>query len=242
MYAVFKREFFSFLSSLMAYITIGVFLVACAMLLWYFPDTSILDYGYAEMNSFFSLVPFLFMFLIPAITMRSFAEERSEGTYVLIATRPLSDVQIIVAKYLACVVLVIFALLPTLVYCYSIYQLGLPKGNLDTGAVLGSYLGLFLLGSAFVAVGIFTSSITKNQVNAFALAVFLCFFTYSGFESLSKLFELNFLSTLLSNLGISTHYQSIGRGVLDTRDLIYFITFILFFLGLTKLVVGGRKW
>jgi ABC-2 type transport system permease protein len=242
MYAVFKREFFSFLSSLMAYITIGVFLVACAMLLWYFPDTSILDYGYAEMNSFFSLVPFLFMFLIPAITMRSFAEERSEGTYVLIATRPLSDVQIIVAKYLACVVLVIFALLPTLVYCYSIYQLGLPKGNLDTGAVLGSYLGLFLLGSAFVAVGIFTSSITKNQVIAFALAVFLCFFTYSGFESLSKLFELNFLSTLLSNLGISTHYQSIGRGVLDTRDLIYFITFILFFLGLTKLVVGGRKW
>lgn len=131
MYAVFKRELFSFLNSLMAYITIGIFLLACALLLWYFPDTSILDYGYAELNGFFSLVPFLFMFLIPAITMRSFAEERKEGTYVLLATRPLSDLQIILAKYLACIVLLLFALLPTLVYYYSIYQLGFPKGNVD---------------------------------------------------------------------------------------------------------------
>lgn len=242
MYAVFKRELFSFLNSLMAYITIGVFLLACALLLWYFPDTSILDYGYAELNGFFSLVPFLFMFLIPAITMRSFAEERKEGTYVLLATRPLSDLQIILAKYLACIVLLLFALLPTLVYYYSIYQLGLPKGNVDSGAVIGSYLGLFLLGNAFAAIGIFTSSITKNQVIAFAIAVFLCFFAFSGFDSLSKLFELNYLETVLINLGINEHYQSISRGVLDTRDLIYFISFVLVFLGLTKIVVGGRKW
>lgn len=242
MYAVFKRELFSFLNSLMAYITIGVFLLACALLLWYFPDTSILDYGYAELNGFFSLVPFLFMFLIPAITMRSFAEERKEGTYVLLATRPLSDMQIILAKYLACIVLLLFALLPTLVYYYSIYQLGLPKGNIDSGAVIGSYLGLFLLGNAFTAIGIFTSSITKNQVIAFAIAVFLCFFAFSGFDSLSKLFELNYLETILVNLGINEHYQSISRGVLDTRDLIYFISFVLVFLGLTKMVVGGRKW
>lgn len=242
MYAVFKRELFSFLNSLMAYITIGVFLLACALLLWFFPETSILDYGYAEMNSFFSLVPFLFIFLIPAITMHSFAEERREGTYVLLATRPLSVLQIILAKYLACVVLLLFALIPTLVYYYSIYQLGLPKGNIDTGAVIGSYLGLFLLGNALICVGIFASSITKNQVIAFAVAVFLSFFAYSGFDSLSKVFELSSLETILINLGINEHYQSISRGVLDTRDLVYFISFVFVFLGLTKLVIGGRKW
>jgi len=226
----------------MAYITIGVFLLACALLLWFFPETSILDYGYAELNGFFSLVPFLFIFLISAITMRSFAEERKEGTYVLLATRPLSDLQIITAKYLACIVLLLFALIPTLVYYYSIYQLGFPKGNIDSGAVLGSYLGLFLLGNAFASIGIFASSITKNQVVAFAVAVFLCFFAYSGFDSLSKLFEFQQLESILIGLGINEHYQSISRGVLDTRDLVYFLTFVLLFLGLTKLVIGGRKW
>ena len=226
----------------MAYITIGVFLLACASLLWFFPDTSILDYGYAEMSSFFSLVPFLFIFLVPALTMRSFAEERKEGTYVLLATRPLSDWQIIGAKYLAAVILVLFALFPTSIYYYSIYQLGLPKGNIDTGAVLGSYLGLLLLGAAFVSIGIFSSSLTKNQVVAFAIAVFLCFFTFSGLESMSKLFELTDLGTLLDKLGIATHYESLSRGVLDTRDLVYFISFISLFLGLTKWIIGGRKW
>lgn len=242
MYAVFKRELFSFLNSSVAYITIGIFLLACAMLLWFFPDTSILDYGYAELSSFFSLTPFLFMFLIPAITMRSFAEERREGTYVILATKPLTAIQIILAKYLACVMLMLFALLPTLIYYYSIYQLGLPKGNIDSGAVIGSYLGLFLLGNAFTAIGIFASSITKNQVIAFAVAVFLCFFTFSGFESLGQLFELQTLGVILVNLGINEHYQSISRGVLDTRDLVYFISFVILFLGLTKLAIGGRKW
>lgn len=226
----------------MAYITIGVFLLACTMLLWFFPDTSILDYGYAELNGFFSLVPFLFIFLIPAITMRSFAEERKEGTYVILATKPLTISQIILAKYLACVVLLLFSLIPTLIYYYSIYQLGFPKGNIDTGAVIGSYLGLFLLGNAFTAIGIFASSVTKNQVIAFAVAVFLCFFTFSGFDSLSKIFELQNFGSFLVNLGINEHYQSISRGVLDTRDLVYFTTFVLLFLGLTNLAIGGRKW
>lgn len=242
MYAVFKRELFSFLNSSVAYITIGIFLLACAMLLWFFPETSILDYGYAELNGFFSLAPFLFMFLIPAITMRSFAEERREGTYVILATKPLTDTQIIAAKFFACVVLMLFALLPTLIYYYSIYQLGLPKGNIDSGAVIGSYVGLFLLGNAFASIGIFASSITKNQVIAFAVAVFLCFFTFSGFESLGQLFELQTLGVILINLGINEHYQSISRGVLDTRDLVYFISFAILFLGLTKLAIGGRKW
>lgn len=226
----------------MAYITIGVFLLACALLLWFFPETSIIDYGYAEMSGFFSLAPFLFMFLIPAITMRSFAEERREGTYVLLATKPISNNQIILAKYLACVALLLLALIPTLIYFYSIYQLGFPKGNIDTGAVIGSYLGLFLLGNAFTAVGIFASSLTKNQVIAFAVAVFICFVAYSGFEAASKIFVATAVETILLNIGINEHYQSISRGVMDTRDLVYFISFVLLFLGLTKLILEGKKW
>jgi len=242
MYAVFKRELFSLLNSLMAYITIGVFLLVSGLLLWFFPDTSMLDYGYAEMNGFFSLAPFLFMFLIPAITMRSFAEERREGTYILLASRPLTDWQIILAKYFACFVLVLFSLIPTLLYYYSIVELGLPKGNIDGGAVAGSYIGLLLLGSAFVAIGIFSSSVTKNQVIAFAVAVFISFIVYSGFDALSKIFSLNILESVFIWLSVNQHFQSMSRGVIDTRDLVYFITFVFVFLGLTKLVLGGRKW
>jgi len=242
MYAVFKRELFSLLNSLMAYITIGVFLLVSGLLLWFFPDTSILEYGYAELNGFFSLTPFLFMFLIPAITMRSFAEERREGTYVLLASRPLTEWQIILAKYFACLILVLFALIPTLLYYYSIVQLGLPKGNIDGGAVTGSYIGLLLLGSAFAAIGIFASSVTRNQVIAFAVAVFLSFIAYSGFDALSKIFAFDVLEDVFSWLSINEHFQSMSRGVLDTRDLVYFITFILLFLGMTRIVIGGRKW
>lgn len=226
----------------MAYITIGVFLLVSGLLLWFFPDTSILEYGYAELNGFFSLTPFLFMFLIPAITMRSFAEERREGTYVLLASRPLTDWQIILAKYFACLTLVLFALIPTLLYYYSIVQLGLPKGNIDSGAVAGSYIGLLLLGAAFAAIGVFSSSVTKNQVIAFAVAVLLSFIAYSGFDSLGKIFASTVLEDVFGWLSINVHFQSMSRGVLDTRDVVYFITFILVFLGITRIVIGGRKW
>ena len=242
MYAVFKRELMALLNSLMAYITIGVFLLATGLLLWFFPDTSILEYGYAELTGFFTLAPFLFMFLIPAITMRAFAEERREGTYVLLAIRPVTNWQIILAKYFACLSLVLFALIPTLVYYYSVYQLGLPKGNIDSGAVIGSYMGLLLLGSAFVAVGIFTTSLTKNQVVAFALSVFICFITYQGFNAVSQLFVLSYFESMFLSLSVNEHYLSISRGVLDTRDLTYFISFVVVFLLLTKAVTGGRKW
>lgn len=242
MYAVFKRELFSFLNSLMAYITIGLFLFTAGLLLWVFPNTSILAYGYAELTGFFSLAPFLFMFLIPAIAMRAFAEERREGTYIIIATKPITALQIIMAKYLACIVLLGMALMPTLIYYFSLYQLGLPKGNIDAGAVIGSYLGLFLLGCAFTAIGIFASAITKNQVVAFAIAVFLCFFAYSGFDAVAQLAELGFMGTLLVNLGINAHYEAISRGVLDTRDAVYFLSFIALFLAFTKWAIGGRKW
>lgn len=242
MYAVFKRELFSLLNSLMAYITIGIFLLAAGLLLWFFPDTSILDYGYAELTGFFSLAPFLFMFLIPAICMRSFAEERREGTYILLATRPLTSWQIIGAKYFACLVLVVFSLLPTLIYGYTISKLAMPAGNIDTGAIIGSYIGLLLLGAAFTAIGIFASSITKNQVIAFAVAVFLCFIMYNGFDAMAKMALLTGLQDLFMFLSLNEHYQSISRGVLDTRDAVYFLTLVFFFLLLTHFTIGGRKW
>lgn len=242
MYAVFKKELFALLNSLMAYITIGIFLLAAGLLLWVFPDTSILEYGYAELTGFFSLVPFLFIFLIPAITMRSFAEERREGTYVLLAIRPLTNWQIILGKYFSCLILIVFSLLPTLIYYFSVSELGSPAGNIDTGAAIGSYLGLILLGSVFISIGVFTSSMSKNQVIAFVIAVFICFICYNGFDAIGKVFSMQFLETLFNNLSINEHYQSMGRGVLDTRDILYFLSFDVVFLGLTHFVIGGRKW
>lgn len=241
MYAVFKRELFSFLSSMVAYITIGVFLLVSGLLLWFFPDTSLLDYGYADLSGFFSLAPYLFMFLIPAITMRSFAEERREGTYELLVTRPITVWQIIGAKYLACLLLVLLAFIPTLIYCYSISSLGYPQGNLDSGAVIGSYIGLFLLGAAFTSIGIFASSLTKNQVIAFVICAALCAFVFLGFDYSSQLIAFQSVEGVISGLGINQHYNAISRGVLDTRDLIYFITLSSIFLLFTKLIIGGKR-
>ena len=241
MYAIFKRELFSFLSSMVAYITIGIFLLVSGLLLWFFPDTSVLDYGYAELSGFFSLVPYLFMFLIPAVTMRSFAEERREGTYELLITKPVTLWQIVSAKYLACLVLMLFSLIPTLIYYYSLSKLGFPEGNIDSGAVIGSYIGLFLLGSAFTSIGIFASALTKNQIIAFAVAAALCGFAFLGFDYSSQIFTMQNFETTISSLGINQHYQSISRGVLDTRDLIYFISFCVMFLLSTKLVIEGKR-
>jgi ABC-2 type transport system permease protein len=242
MFILFKKEINGFLSSLVAYITIGVFLLVLGLFLWVFPESSILEYGYAGLESLFSTAPYLFMFLIPAITMRSLSEEQKDGTFELLATKPLTDWQIVLGKYFACLVLVLFSLLPTLIYFYTVYELGAVRGNLDTGAIIGSYIGLFLLGAAFVAIGIFTSSITKNQIIAFAVAVFLSFLAFSGFDSFSRLFVFQSIESFISSIGINEHYQSISRGVLDTRDLIYFISFVALFLALTKTVLGVRKW
>jgi ABC-2 type transport system permease protein len=241
--SILKKEITTYLSSLVAYITIGVFLLVLGLFLWVFPDTSILAYGYAGLDSLFSTAPYLFMFLVPAITMRSLAEERREGTFELLLTRPLTNLQIVLGKYFAGVVIVLFALLPTLVYYFSVDTLGTPQGNIDTGAVIGSYIGLFLLGSSFTAIGLFASSVSKNQVIAFTIAVFLCFFFYSGFDSLSTILSLQDLG--LQGLGITEHYQSISRGVLDTRDLMYFLVLDAFFIWATLFVLykqNGRKF
>jgi ABC-2 type transport system permease protein len=234
-YSILKKEITAYLSSLVAYVTIGVFLLVLGLFLWVFPDSSILDYGYAALDSLFSTAPYLFMFLIPAITMRSLAEERNAGTFELLLTRPLTHLQIVLGKYFAALVIVLFALLPTLIYYYSVHTLGIPQGNIDTGAVIGSYMGLFLLGGAFAAIGLFASAITKNQIIAFTVAIFLCYFFYSGFDSLSGLLSLQ--SSGIQSLGITEHYQSVSRGVLDTRDLVYFIILIAAFIWLTLFVL-----
>jgi ABC-2 type transport system permease protein len=217
----------------MAYITVGVFLLAAGLLLWIFPDTSILNYGYAELSGFFSLAPFLFMFFIPAITMRSFAEEKREGTYILLATRPLTNWQIILGKYFACFVVLFMALLPTLVYFYSIYALALPVGNVDTGAILGSYAGLMLLGAVFIAIGIFASSLTKNQVIAFAISALISFLLYRGLDEAGQAFAF---------LSVNEHFESMSRGVLDTRDLIYFLSLAVLFLIMTNVALKSKNY
>ena len=242
MLAILYKEISGFFSSLVAYITIAAFLVVTGLFLWVFPESSILDYGYAGLDSFFNIAPYIFMFLIPAITMRSLAEERKDGTFELLATRPITDWDIVLGKFLASVAIVLLTLIPTLIYYITVYQLGAIKGNVDTGAVIGSYIGLLLLGSAFVSLGLFASSFGKNQVIAFTIAVFLCFLFFSGFDSFSEILSLQSFSSYLTGLGINQHYQSISRGVLDTRDLIYFLSFCSLFLLLTKTILGGRKW
>lgn len=243
MISIFKKEVNLFLSSLIGYIAIAVFLLATGLFLWVFPDYSVINYGFADLGSFFRMAPYVFLFLIPAITMRTFAEETQTGTMELLATRPISDWEIILGKYLASVFLVLLAILPTFVYYYSIAQLGMPKGNLDVGATWGSYLGLFGLGAVFVAIGIFCSSLTNNQIIAFMLGLFLCGFFYDAFSSLARLSIFYGTSdALIEALGINYHYASVSRGLVDSRDVIYFVSMIIAFLACTKFSIERRKW
>jgi ABC-2 type transport system permease protein len=242
MLTVFAKEIRSFLSSLIAYIAIGVFLLAIGLFMWVFKDTNVLDGGYANIDTLFFMGPWVFIFLISAITMRSFSEEKKAGTIETLTTAPVSDMSIILGKYFAGVVLVLFSLVPTLLYYYTVHQLGYPQGNIDTGAMWGSYLGLLMLGSVFVAIGIFASVITDNQIVSFIVSMFLCFIFYIAFDYLGQLDALRSVSYWIQWLGINYHYESISRGVLDTRDAAYFISAITLFLLLTKTVFGSRKW
>lgn len=240
---VFKKEIRAFLSSLIGYIAICVFLLLAGLFLWILPtDSNILNNGYAGLDALFSLAPWVFLFLIPATTMRSFADEKKSGTIEFLLTKPLTDLQIIFAKYLASVTLVLFSLLPTLIYYYTIYKLGNPVGNIDSGGTWGSYIGLFFLASAFTAIGIFASSLSDNQIVAFMLAVFLCFFLYIGFEYISMLDLFGKVDDLILSLGINDHYTSMSRGVIDTRDVVYYLSIIGIFILLTKTTLESRKW
>jgi ABC-2 type transport system permease protein len=243
-YALFKKEISNFFSSLAGSIVILVFLVATGLILWVFPgsEINILENGYASLDGFFSIGPWLFLFLIPAVTMRMFAEEQKSGTIELLLSKPLTDLQIVVAKYAASVALVIAALIPTLVYFISIYYLASPAGNIDIAGIMGSYIGLIFLCSGFTAIGIFSSVLTANQVLSFVIAVILCFFFYSGFEFLSTIVNQTKISNILSYIGISNHYESLSRGVIDTRDLIYLLTLTLLFLYCSRFILEKRKW
>lgn len=243
MRALYLKEVRSFLSSVIGYIFIAIFLILNSLFLWVFSyETNILDGGTADLRSFFGISPVIFLILIPAITMRSFSEEKRTGTIELLFTKPLSDLSIILTKYLAGVTLVLIALLPTLIYYYTVHQLGDPVGIVDDGATVTSYIGLLLVGACLVSVGIFASSITDSQIVAFIVALFLSWFLFMGLDLLAVYSQFGGLDLLFRNLGIMEHYESIQRGVLDTRDIIYFISFTTVFILSTKLVLQARKW
>lgn len=243
MLTLFKKEINGFLNSLIGYIVMIVFLLMTGLFLWVFPlEFNVLDFGYAGLDGLFVIGPFVFLFLIPAITMRSFADEKKSGTLELLMTQPLTDLQVIFAKYFAGIVLVMISLLPTLVYYFSVYRLGLPPGNLDSGSIWGSYIGLFFLGASFVAIGIFASSVTDNQIVSFILAVFISFILYMGFEFIYTFLLSGKTGLIIQSLGLNAHYSSMSRGVVDTRDLVYFIGITAIFILMTRLSLESRKW
>jgi ABC-2 type transport system permease protein len=239
---ILTKEFNSFLNSLIAYIVIGVFLTAMGLLVWVFPEFSVIEYGYADLGTLFTVAPYVFIFLIPAITMRSFAEERKGGTIELLLTKPLTDWDIILGKFFACFLLVIVSLLPTLIYYFSVYALGNPVGNVDSAGVMGSYIGLILLGGVFCSVGILASSITPNQIIAFISAAFLCYILFSGFDSMASINLWASNALLIKQMGILYHYESLSKGLIDSRDLVYFFSVIFLMLLITKIILGSRSW
>ncbi|MCC7533198.1 MAG: gliding motility-associated ABC transporter permease subunit GldF [Bacteroidia bacterium] len=242
MYVILKKEIRSFLSSLIAYVVIAVFLVAIGLFMWVLPEYNIFDMGYANMDTLFGMAPWVFVFLISAITMRSFSEEKKSGTIEILTTKPITDTQIILGKFFAGVILVLFSLLPTLLYFYTVYQLGTPVGNIDIGATWGSYIGLFFLASSFVAIGIFASVITDNQIVSFIVSMFLCYSFYALFDMFANFNLLGTFDSVVASLGIKAHYDSMSRGVVDSRDLLYFLSLIVSFLWATKTIFGSRKW
>ncbi|PQJ32508.1 gliding motility-associated ABC transporter permease subunit GldF [Nonlabens arenilitoris] len=232
MRAIYLKELRSYFSSITGYLVIAIFLLVTSLFLFVFDgEFNILNYGFADLSPFFLLAPWLFIFLIPAVTMRSFTIERNLGTLEMIFTRPISFRKIIAGKYLAGVTLIIIALLPTLLYVFTIGQLGETVNNLDIGSAIGSYAGILLLVLCYVGIGIFCSSVTSNQIIAFLLAAVLCFVMYFGFEGFSTVIN----NDSLAFLGLKYHYESMARGVIDTRDVIYFLSVAVLFFALSEL-------
>jgi ABC-2 type transport system permease protein len=232
MIAICKKELRQFFSSLTAYIAIIIFLLLSGLFLFVFPDTNLFDSGYATIDAFFELAPWVLLLLIPAITMRSFSDEFKSGTYEILATRPLSKWQVIAGKYLASLIVVIIAILPTLIYVITIKKLS--TGGIDSGGIAGSYTGLIFLAAAFTAIGVCCSSFTQNAVVAFLLSAFVCFILYNGFNAISKMPSLKGgFDYITEMIGIDFHYRSLSRGVIDSRDIIYFLSVIVLFLFIT---------
>jgi len=238
MIAVFKKEINAFFSSPIGYLVIAIFLILNGLFLWIFKgEFNILDSGFADLSNFFTLAPWILLFLIPAITMRAFSDEKKQGTLELLLTKPLSRLQIVLGKYFGALVLILIALLPSLLYVYTVNQLGNPIGNLDVGSTLGSYFGVLFLAAAYTAIGLFSSTLSDNQIVAFIISVFLCFLFYFGFEGIADFLSSN----LIDKLGMSSHYKSISRGVLDSRDLLYFVSIAIVFLLLTTRRITSNK-
>jgi len=230
MLAILKKEINSFFASPIGYLVIAVFLLLNGLFLWIFKgEFNILDYGFADLSSFFLLAPWILLFLIPAVTMRSFSDEKKQGTLELLLTKPISHTNIVLGKYFGAFVLILIALLPTLLYVYTVYQLGNPVGNLDVGSTLGSYFGLLFLVASYTAIGLFCSTLSDNQIVAFISAVFLCFLFYIGFEGISDITS----NLFIEQLGMSYHFKSMSRGVLDTQNILYFLSITIFFIVLT---------
>ncbi len=234
MWMICKKEWQQFFSSLTGYIAVVVFLLLNGLFLFVFPDTSLLDFGYASLGSFFNLAPWILLFLVPTVTMRSLADEYKTGTFELLKTMPLTPAQIVWGKFFGALIIVITALLPTIIYAVSVQQLSV-TGGIDIGGTLGSYTGLIFLGAVFTAIGICTSSFTHNTVVAFVTGAFVCFLLYNGFDAMSKLpvFKAGW-DYYIEMLGINFHYRSISRGVIDSRDIIYFVGIIVLFLVITQ--------
>jgi ABC-2 type transport system permease protein len=243
MKSLFIKEISGFFSSLTGYIVILVFLLINGLFIWVFPgEMNVLDAGYASLETLFNIAPWVFLFLVPAITMRTFSEEKKSGHLDLLLTRPVSELQIVLAKYLASLVVAILALIPTLIFLFSIIKLSSGTNTVDMGAAWGSYLGLFFLAAVYASIGVFTSSLTDNPIIAFILAVILCFFLYIGFNSVGYLSLKGATGNFIMNLGIDAHYNSIRRGVVDSRDLLYFLSLIVLFIYLTGVKLNSRKW
>jgi len=243
MYTLFRKELSSFFSSLIAYLVIGLFLIANGLFLWVFPGQyNILENGYATLSPMFYFAPWIFLFLISAISMRMFSDEKNTGTIEILFTKPLSDYQIIIAKYLATLSLILFSLLPVFIYYISVWNLSNPVGNIDVGAFWGSFIGLFFLAAVYASIGIFASALTKNQIISFIISVALSYIIYIGFDSIAYLSWFKGIENFIIGFGIADHYRSISRGVVDSRDIIYFLSVITIFIALTKIKLESRKY
>jgi ABC-2 type transport system permease protein len=240
MKAILLREIKSFFGSPIGYLVIALFLILNGLFLWVFEgEYNILNTGFADMTPFFTLSPWILIFLIPAVTMRSFSDEKKQGTLELLLTKPLSIWQIVNGKFLGALLLIIMAIIPTFIYVVVISKLGMPEGNIDMGSTIGSYFGLVFLIAAYSAIGIFTSTLSDNQIVAFIISVFVCFFFYFGFEGLASMTPT--FSTIISTLGMQDHFKSMGRGVIDTRDILYFVSLTVLFLSLTVYKLKSLK-
>ncbi|GGZ36254.1 gliding motility-associated ABC transporter permease subunit GldF [Echinicola pacifica] len=240
MYSLILKEINDYFNQLTGYLVISVFLIALGLVVWVFPDTSVLNYGFADLEVLFNSGPYVLMFLAPAITMKMLAEERRSGTWELLVTAPIRPVQIVFSKFIASFLVLILALIPTLIYYYSIYKLGSPEGNIDSAGFFGAYVGMLLIGGVFTALGIFSSAITKNQVSAFIIAAFLCFAAYFGFSALTSLWELSRGAYLLDSLSLSFHYEQMSRGVISSGNLYYFIGSIMLLILLATMMIRKR--